>query len=230
MKPVKKFGFVENALPSDDDIQKIYLYMKSIMERYPKITTGVVHDKIDEIPKVCYFNKPARRYYSTGSSGFYSDTTYSVWKYFLKPVELFEDIRRVKKLSKDEPVELDFLGLFSHWVFKGIHYYTEGPYTHDEFKLLILDEFDKERKKFESLRQKFGSAEGIESSKSRPRIPEQVRIEVWRRDSGKCARCGSRENLEYDHIVPISRGGSNTARNIELLCEKCNRTKHNNIA
>jgi Holliday junction DNA helicase RuvB len=60
-------------------------------------------------------------------------------------------------------------------------------------------------------------------------IPPEVRREVWRRDGGKCARCGSRENLEYDHIIPVSRGGSNTARNIELLCEKCNRAKSDSI-
>lgn len=59
----------------------------------------------------------------------------------------------------------------------------------------------------------------------RERIPEKVRTEVWRRDEGKCATCGSREKLEYDHIIPVSKGGNNTARNIELLCEKCNREK-----
>jgi 5-methylcytosine-specific restriction endonuclease McrA len=57
-----------------------------------------------------------------------------------------------------------------------------------------------------------------------------VRVEVWRRDGGKCAKCGSREKLEYDHIVPLSKSGSNTARNVELLCEKCNRSKGDNIA
>jgi len=67
------------------------------------------------------------------------------------------------------------------------------------------------------------------TSSSRPRIPERVRIEVWRRDEGKCVKCGSREKLEYDHIIPLSKGGSNTARNIELLCEKCNRSKGGNI-
>jgi hypothetical protein len=56
-------------------------------------------------------------------------------------------------------------------------------------------------------------------------IPERVRHEVWRRDQGRCVECGSRERLEFDHIVPISRGGSNTARNIELRCESCNRRK-----
>lgn len=57
------------------------------------------------------------------------------------------------------------------------------------------------------------------------RIPAAVRREVWRRDQGRCAECGSRERLEFDHIHPVSKGGSNTARNVELLCEGCNRRK-----
>jgi hypothetical protein len=56
-------------------------------------------------------------------------------------------------------------------------------------------------------------------------IPERVRHEVWRRDQGQCVDCGSRERLEFDHIIPVSGGGSNTARNIELRCEPCNRKK-----
>jgi hypothetical protein len=59
----------------------------------------------------------------------------------------------------------------------------------------------------------------------REAIPERVRHEVWRRDQGRCVDCGSRERLEFDHIIPVSRGGSNTARNIELRCEACNRRK-----
>lgn len=60
-------------------------------------------------------------------------------------------------------------------------------------------------------------------------IPEDVQIFVWQRDEGRCVKCGSQENLEYDHIIPLSKGGSNTARNIQLLCEKCNRQKGNRI-
>ena len=60
---------------------------------------------------------------------------------------------------------------------------------------------------------------------SRDAIPSAIRREVWRRDGGKCVKCGSRKNLEYDHIILVAEGGSNTARNIELLCEACNRAK-----
>lgn len=66
------------------------------------------------------------------------------------------------------------------------------------------------------------------SSATTPRrgpIPERVRHEVWRRDRAACVDCGSRARLEFDHIIPVSRGGSNTARNIELRCEPCNRRK-----
>jgi Holliday junction DNA helicase RuvB len=68
-----------------------------------------------------------------------------------------------------------------------------------------------------------------EGYNGRQAIPSEVRREVWRRDRGTCAKCGSRENLEYDHIIPITKGGSNTARNIELLCEVCNRLKRDSI-
>jgi 5-methylcytosine-specific restriction endonuclease McrA len=63
------------------------------------------------------------------------------------------------------------------------------------------------------------------SKTGRKPIAERVRHEVWRRDQGCCVDCGSRERLEYDHIIPVSRGGSNTARNLELRCEPCNRRK-----
>lgn len=75
----------------------------------------------------------------------------------------------------------------------------------------------------------FPAGVGGEQSNGRPAIPAAVRREVWRRDEGKCARCGSRENLEYDHIIPVSKGGGNTARNIELLCQDCNRSKGDSI-
>jgi Holliday junction DNA helicase RuvB subunit len=77
----------------------------------------------------------------------------------------------------------------------------------------------------EALRMLSPAGEAAEASNGRTGIPSEVRREVWRRDAGRCVKCGSRDRLEYDHIIPVMEGGSNTARNVELLCEKCNRAK-----
>lgn len=58
-------------------------------------------------------------------------------------------------------------------------------------------------------------------------ISETTKKIVYTRDGGKCQCCGSTQNLEYDHITPYSCGGSSEASNIQLLCQKCNRSKSN---
>ena len=61
-------------------------------------------------------------------------------------------------------------------------------------------------------------------------IPTWVKLDVWKRDSGKCTRCGANENLHFDHIIPWSKGGSSdTPDNIQLLCGKHNLQKHDKI-
>ena len=67
------------------------------------------------------------------------------------------------------------------------------------------------------------------SGTKRRSIPKDVKNDVWNRDGGKCVECGSKENLEFDHIIPVAKGGANTYRNLQLLCEDCNREKSDNI-
>lgn len=82
----------------------------------------------------------------------------------------------------------------------------------------------------DELRAKIGQELGFQDAGDEQRlIPESVKFKVWRRDGGKCVRCGSQRGLEFDHIIPFSKGGSNTARNIQLLCESCNRSKSDSI-
>lgn len=61
-------------------------------------------------------------------------------------------------------------------------------------------------------------------------IPASVKLEVWKRDKGGCVKCGSMENLHFDHIIPYSKGGSSlVAENIQLLCIRHNLEKSDNI-
>ena len=60
-------------------------------------------------------------------------------------------------------------------------------------------------------------------------IPSDIRKAVWIRDKGKCVKCGKKKNIQFDHIIPISKGGSSTVKNIELLCQRCNIKKLDKI-
>ncbi len=61
-------------------------------------------------------------------------------------------------------------------------------------------------------------------------IPAAVKIEVWKRDKGSCVKCGSKENLHFDHIIPYSQGGSSKdAKNVQILCMRHNLGKRDRI-
>lgn len=63
----------------------------------------------------------------------------------------------------------------------------------------------------------------------REAIPSDVKKAVYMRDKGRCVKCSSNKNLEYDHNLPVSKGGANSINNIQLLCLVCNRKKSNKI-
>lgn len=61
-------------------------------------------------------------------------------------------------------------------------------------------------------------------------IPSEIKKEVWKRDKGKCIKCGSCKNLHFDHDLPFSKGGTSlSVKNVRLLCMKHNLQKSGKI-
>lgn len=60
-------------------------------------------------------------------------------------------------------------------------------------------------------------------------IPRDIRQRVWQRYGGQCAECRATQYLEFDHIVPVAKGGSNSEGNVQLLCRGCNSKKRDLI-
>lgn len=51
-------------------------------------------------------------------------------------------------------------------------------------------------------------------NKTRSRhIPNKIRYAVYLKDEGKCVECGSRADIQFDHIIPFSKGGASTVEN-----------------
>lgn len=60
-------------------------------------------------------------------------------------------------------------------------------------------------------------------------IPQHVKQAVWGRDGGRCVECGDDDYLEFDHIIPHSKGGASTLNNVQLLCRRCNNAKSDRL-
>lgn len=56
-------------------------------------------------------------------------------------------------------------------------------------------------------------------------VSKDLRAAVFERDGNECLKCGTKEALTIDHIVPLSKGGDNEASNLQTLCHRCNSSK-----
>ncbi len=126
--------------------------------------------------------------------------------------------------SKAEPVKVYEKIRDGIWVYNGIFKLTDsweeqsGSRTVFKFRLEIVDK---------------------ESSEISPKmhdlfhnrlIPTSVKLEVWKRDKGKCVICGKKDNLHFDHILPFSKGGTSLkSENIQILCARHNLEKRDKI-
>lgn len=137
---------------------------------------------------------------------------------FIKAVENFKN-----GSSKSEAVKVYEKIMPGVWSLKGLfnlidyNVRDDGKRNVFVFTLKLSDEQD------------LTTSEHIDLSHTRL-IPSEVKKEVWKRDEGKCVLCDSRINLHFDHDLPFSKGGTSlTAKNIKLLCAKCNLAKSDKI-
>lgn len=142
------------------------------------------------------------------------------------------EYRQLISLQRSDPIPVGRIGgppPRQYWQFRDAFYWEQEGLAQVEVKALALEQ---ERRKERQLQNALSRMNlGASSPPSRREIiPEDVRLFVWRRDDGKCVHCGSQRNLEFDHIIPVIMGGSSTARNLQLLCESCNRAKGPGLA
>jgi hypothetical protein len=111
------------------------------------------------------------------------------------------------------------------WVYNGL------------FELIDCWTEESERRNVFKFKFRLAEADGHEGQTIAPSnleddrlIPSWVKLEVWKRDQGRCATCGATSGLHFDHIIPYSKGGSSKdPKNIQILCGRHNLAKRDNI-
>jgi 5-methylcytosine-specific restriction endonuclease McrA len=115
------------------------------------------------------------------------------------------------------------------WLYRDEIYWEEEDLTEMEVKALALERQTRNDRRIRRAVAMMEQAEAF-TAPSRGPIADEVKVFVWNRDGGRCVRCRSNERLEFDHIIPVAFGGASTARNLQLLCEACNRQKGASLA
>lgn len=153
---------------------------------------------------------------------------------------------------KDYRAKTAHLSPVEHYIYRSLldwYYLTERPFpcdiTYIARKLLLSS--DDEMQALQNVLDEFFVIKTDEHGKSRyhnkridrelgigERMPwhkwKYIRMRVFQRDNFTCVYCGAKNvQLECDHILPISKGGSDDINNLATACKSCNCSKNNKL-
>ena len=101
------------------------------------------------------------------------------------------------------------------------------PFPLNAFFKCCKDDIDNSRKS-----RKEGGRHGKQREANRKPLSDKKRFMILERDGFRCQYCGAtaeQSRLEVDHIVPVSKGGTNDPDNLVTACHECNSGKRAHI-
>ena len=121
--------------------------------------------------------------------------------------------------------------LFASQLFYAGPWRTDAEHEKQSLRIkLFVYEQDQELRQLRAMVANYEAAANLAATPRRRPIPEDVKLVVWARDGGACVRCGQRQQLQFDHVIPVAKGGADSAENLQLLCQPCNLRKADAIA
>jgi 5-methylcytosine-specific restriction endonuclease McrA len=137
------------------------------------------------------------------------------------------EIEAIRAEQASMPVALLLQGRRRLWHFHERFFWDSDDLSPEDVRALLLQ---RERKLQQQIRSAHSVMRAEEAGRpTRVPIPTELRRAVFERDGGQCVQCEGRFDLQYDHILPVARGGATTIENLQLLCADCNRRKSDSL-
>jgi 5-methylcytosine-specific restriction endonuclease McrA len=136
-------------------------------------------------------------------------------------------VEAARQAQAREPVQLCRDGRRNLWQYLDGFWWDDDGLEAEDVKALVLQRRRSRQQKLQSALSLMRAEE--DGRPTRSPIPTELRRMVFERDGGSCVECGGAFDLQYDHILPLARGGATTLENLQLLCADCNRRKSDSI-
>lgn len=127
------------------------------------------------------------------------------------------------------PVPITTTGGRRYWQFQNKFYSENDGLSSDEIHALLVTREQRKRQQIDRAQATFAMGYEPRNAAVRRAIPDDLKQYIWTRDEGRCRSCGSTNELQFDHIIPVSKGGSSNAENLQVLCGPCNRSKSSGL-
>jgi 5-methylcytosine-specific restriction endonuclease McrA len=134
------------------------------------------------------------------------------------------DFEAAVEAQRTYPVYVTTIDGRNYWHYDDRFYSDNEGLVAAEVYALLLTRKQREQRKVDRALATV-NMETRPAPRDRPRIPDDVMRYVMVRDGGQCQSCGSNAEIQFDHVIPWSMGGSSEPENLQLLCGPCNRTK-----
>lgn len=148
--------------------------------------------------------------------------------------ELPRNINKLEKVEKNELKKMlkNPVTDFSITV-KLVLTQINGVYRHSKYDVFYSDKLEELIEDVKDKRGSYYEHQYIWNAicrVERGKVTNRMRFCIYERDGYRCQICGRRTNdLEVDHIIPISKGGKSTPDNLQTLCHRCNYRKGSDI-
>ena len=136
-----------------------------------------------------------------------------------------KDYEKAAVAQGEHPLRVMHGGGRQWWWYQGRFYWEDEGLAAGDVEALVFERSRRKSRQLDNARSSL--AQGTVESNITPRegLSREGKLRIWDKYRGRCANCGSTKLLQFDHIVPLAMGGSNSEQNFQLLCDRCNQEK-----